>query len=322
MAIVSIEQYLYFIIFYFGFTTYYHIHPLLSTSWETCTGQGSDAQFSAKTNFFRYRLSPFVSGCVYTAYLYYIFKLIPESSTARSQTTSPGCFPSCWRDTAAGRMGLVVFGFAFCIATITQLINVVTIGWHRDLCVRHSSKFVMYGMYILGHLGFLARAGVFLFVAVLMFRALATPVDSSHSTVANALNLLLPTKGGQVTLFAVGLGLIVYGLFAVLNSVYKYFPTPPPSRRQDGEHTEEEEQSFGLRAFKKWAGFRNKVISPWLEEGERAVVEKGKRRERNSGGQGAQPGYFDFKPRNVNGWWTWGMRSKQEGQEGHETLPV
>jgi hypothetical protein len=33
--------------------------------WEAFTGQGSDKSFSKKKNFFRYRLSPFVSGLVY-----------------------------------------------------------------------------------------------------------------------------------------------------------------------------------------------------------------------------------------------------------------
>lgn len=31
-------------------------------------GQGSDAEFSGVKNFFRFRISPFVSGAVYTAY--------------------------------------------------------------------------------------------------------------------------------------------------------------------------------------------------------------------------------------------------------------
>ncbi|RUP23027.1 hypothetical protein BC936DRAFT_139048, partial [Jimgerdemannia flammicorona] len=113
--------------------------------WEAITGQGSDAQFSAKKNFFRYRLSPFVSACVYAGYLYYIAKLIPIVQDDRDEEDSPGCFPACWRDTALGRAGLVAIGVAFCIATLTQLINAFTANWHGDLRVRHMSKIEMYG---------------------------------------------------------------------------------------------------------------------------------------------------------------------------------
>jgi hypothetical protein len=44
--------------------------------WECFTFQGADATFSPFKNFFAYRLSPFVSGCVYIAYSYYIIKIL------------------------------------------------------------------------------------------------------------------------------------------------------------------------------------------------------------------------------------------------------
>ncbi|RUP42398.1 hypothetical protein BC936DRAFT_138267 [Jimgerdemannia flammicorona] len=269
--------------------------------WEAITGQGADAQFSAKKNFFRYRLSPFVSGCVYTAYLYYIIKLIPMASQSRSEVGSPGCFPSCWRDSGLGRAGLVLFGIAFSIATVTQLINTLTVGWHRDLRVRHSHPIIKYGIYTLGHAGFLARAGVFLFVAVLMFHALAVPVDSTHSTVANALNFLLPTTAGKVLMFMLGIGLIFFGLFAILNSAYKYFPTPPPSREQDRsrEGEEEEARKPGIwRKVTKWAGYTDQPKSPFeIEENEKVERE---RSDKVENGHKADGGYFNFRSRGDN----------------------
>ncbi|RUS33138.1 hypothetical protein BC938DRAFT_472905 [Jimgerdemannia flammicorona] len=132
----------------------------------------------------------------------------------------------------------------------------------------------------LGHAGFLARAGVSLFVAVLMFRALAAPVDSTHSTVANALNVLLPTTSGKVFMFVLEVGLILFGLFAILDSAYKYFPMPPPSREQDGS-LEGERKRRMWRAVTKWAGYTDQPKSPFeIEEGE-MYMEKVKRERRD-----------------------------------------
>ena len=41
--------------------------------------QGSHPCYSSFTNFFRFRLSPLVSGAVYCAYLGYIIVLIPKA---------------------------------------------------------------------------------------------------------------------------------------------------------------------------------------------------------------------------------------------------
>lgn len=42
----------------------------------THAGQGYDATFSSKKNFFKYRVSPFVSGAVYVTYLVFICKMV------------------------------------------------------------------------------------------------------------------------------------------------------------------------------------------------------------------------------------------------------
>ncbi|OZJ04919.1 hypothetical protein BZG36_02636 [Bifiguratus adelaidae] len=199
--------------------------------WEAFTGQGSDATFGKFKNFFRYRFSPLVSGCVYVAYMYYIIKLIPLSGEDRNKSSqNGGCFPTCWGYSAIGRFGLVIFGIAFTIASLTQFQNAFGKRWHRDLDVHHRSSFVMYGVYTLGHIGFFARAGVFLFVAILLFKAVKGEVDTRYSTIANALNQLVDSRVGQVFMIILGTGLCVYAVFAILNARYKYFPTPPPSR--------------------------------------------------------------------------------------------
>ncbi|KAF1797991.1 hypothetical protein FB192DRAFT_1476557, partial [Mucor lusitanicus] len=204
--------------------------------WEGLTGQGYDALCSHFGNFFRARLSPIVSGIVYLVYLVYIGKLLTQTREERMNSTSQstGCFPSCWAssDQWVYRMAVGVFGVAFVIAFITQAQNGFSNRWHKDLKTEdRSSKAEKYIVYALGHLGFLARAGVFMFVAVFMFKTLRHPtMVSERDAFSDAINQVISVHGGYIGLWFLGIGLILFGVFAVLNSYYKYFPTPPPSR--------------------------------------------------------------------------------------------
>ena len=68
-----------------------------------------------------------------------------------------------------------------------------------------------------GHIGFIGRAGVFVFVAVLFFRLIsnASVNSSDATTIGNGLAQLQKNHGGRACLFILGFFLIVYGLFAV-----------------------------------------------------------------------------------------------------------
>lgn len=68
-----------------------------------------------------------------------------------------------------------------------------------------------------GHIGFLGRAGVFLFVGVLFFRLIANPSinNSNETTIGNGLAQLQTNRGGRACLFILGFFLIIYGTFAV-----------------------------------------------------------------------------------------------------------
>lgn len=79
-----------------------------------------------------------------------------------STLQSTGCFPSCWAssDQWVYRMAVGVFGVAFVIAFITQAQNGFSNRWHKDLKAEDQSRAEKYIVYALGHLGFLARAGV------------------------------------------------------------------------------------------------------------------------------------------------------------------
>lgn len=67
------------------------------------------------------RLSPFVSGCVYTAYAYFVTTLIPKSRDEKYNADRNSSFPNNWHNSTAGKVGLVFFGIAFVAATLVQL---------------------------------------------------------------------------------------------------------------------------------------------------------------------------------------------------------
>lgn len=70
-----------------------------------------------------------------------------------------------------------------------------------------------------------------MFVAVFMFKTLRHPtMTSERDAFSDAINQVISVHGGYIGLWFLGIGLILFGVFAVLNSYYKYFPTPPPSR--------------------------------------------------------------------------------------------
>ncbi|KAL3162116.1 hypothetical protein ABBQ32_009828 [Trebouxia sp. C0010 RCD-2024] len=187
--------------------------------WEGITGQGSDDAFGPYKNFFRYRLSPLVSGTVYTAYGIFVITLIPRFKNIED-ADSQGSFPNSWRNSGIGKFGLAVFGLAFLIATITQLQAALTRNFHYDM-KDDLPKWLMWTVIVTGHIGFIGRAGVFLFVAILFFRLISdeSVADPNTTTIGNGLAQLQKSHGGRACLFILGFVLIVYGAFAVCCSL-------------------------------------------------------------------------------------------------------
>lgn len=97
---------------------------------EGSLGTGTDPETAAWKNFFRYRLSPFVSGGVYTAYFVYVVFLLSKDKQERLEAQHGHAFPNSWRGSATGGLGLVLLGVAFLAATGSQLENTFSSGWH------------------------------------------------------------------------------------------------------------------------------------------------------------------------------------------------
>ncbi|KAI8387963.1 uncharacterized protein BYT42DRAFT_558423 [Radiomyces spectabilis] len=202
--------------------------------WEAFTGQGSDASFGKKKNFFRYRLSPFVSGCVYSAYTYYVVMMIFETSADQQNLASSKTFPASWTDSALGKAGISLLGIAFIIACITQIINAVTGSFINDLKTSepNARRWEAIIVHTAGRIGFGARAAVFGSMSGFFWDSLAQRNESGQQNmVAAAINKLATNKGGKFFMIIMGVGLVDYALFAISNAYYKYFPTPPPTRR-------------------------------------------------------------------------------------------
>ncbi|KAI8469725.1 MAG: hypothetical protein J3K34DRAFT_521879 [Monoraphidium minutum] len=211
---------------------------------EALAGQGYDAEFSAAKNFFKYRLSPAVSGGVYCSYMAFLINAMhivtvegpSDARLAAANAQRSEGWPNSWRFSTAGRVGLALVGLAFLIATAIQLQGVLTRGWHRDYRqpTGRWGKRAVAAVFTLGHVGFAGRAGAFLAMAVFFLKdaAGADDVDHSSSMVANALMQLQASPALRAVLFVIGALLVTYGAFAAASAAgAREFPTPPPSRR-------------------------------------------------------------------------------------------
>lgn len=204
---------------------------------EAATGQGYDAEYSRAKNFFRFRLSPFVSGIVYCAYLVFILSILAKMAQGQDFEGSDNSdFTTSWRQSGVGKFGLCILGIAFLAAFLVQLDWVVRGQWHTDYR-SDMPRWAKHCVFAAGHLGCLGRGAVFLAVSVLFFKEVAntyqpnTPGGQQETTIANALSQLRGNDAMRGVLWVMGLLLIVYGGFAVVSSWARVFPTPPPSRR-------------------------------------------------------------------------------------------
>ncbi|KAI8373216.1 uncharacterized protein BYT42DRAFT_579614 [Radiomyces spectabilis] len=208
-----------------------------------------DAASGKKGNFFRYRLSPFVSGCVYTAYFYYVVQMIYQTEDEQQQLASSKEFPASWTKSGIGRAGIGILGIAFIIACITQLVNAITGNFIPDLRTSEpgSRKWEAFIVHWSGRIGFGGRAIMFGTMSGFFWDSLAKRNESGRQNmVAAAISKLANASGGKFFMVILGLGLIIYALFAISNAYYKYFPTPPPSRRPLYALDEDEALNFGI----------------------------------------------------------------------------
>jgi hypothetical protein len=203
--------------------------------WEAITGQGSDASFSKKKNFFRYRLSPFVSGLVYSAYTYYVIRMIFQTEEEQQVSASSNTFPASWTKSQLGKAGIGILAIAFMIAFTTQIINAVTGNFIKDLRTSepNARKWEAFIVHMFGRVGFGGRAALFGTMAGFFWDSLATANESGDKNmVAAAINKLANSGGGRFFMVVLGVSLVIYAVFAVSNAYYKYFPTPPPTRQE------------------------------------------------------------------------------------------
>lgn len=203
--------------------------------WEAITGQGSDASFSKKKNFFRYRLSPFVSGLVYTAYAYYVIHMIFQTEEEQQVSASSKTFPSSWTESGIGKAGIVLLGIAFMIAFLTQMINAIKAPFIKDLKTSEpdARRWEAFLVHTMGRIGFFGRAVLFGTLSGFFWDSLAQRNESGEKNmVAAAVSKLANTAGGRFLMVVLGVCLVIYACFAVSNAYYKYFPTPPPTRQE------------------------------------------------------------------------------------------
>ncbi|KAF6251191.1 hypothetical protein COO60DRAFT_1562294 [Scenedesmus sp. NREL 46B-D3] len=224
---------------------------------EALLGQGYDAGFSNKKNFFKFRVSPFVSGAVYCSYLVFIVELLHKEVTDAPPSPAKETWPATWRHTSLGKAGLTLLGIAFLIATCIQLQGVFSKQWHKDYR-ENAPRWLMRIIFTIGHFGFAGRGAAFLAMAIMFFKDVSDADDVNHtsSMVANALQQLEANRGLRAVLIIIGVLLIMYGTFAVLSSWGRQFPTRAPSRQRvvpadqlpDDEDEDDDKEGVDIRA--------------------------------------------------------------------------
>lgn len=208
---------------------------LLYVTWryiETVFKQGSTPQLSKWQNFFRYRLSPFVSGTIYLLYAIVLIDILVQSDSIHNgQDVNGSCFPSCWANTVGGKIGLFFVALALFIAFITQMIQTIWAPYMTELNEDISStskRPIYYLMQVIGRLGFLGRAILFILVAIVFAQVLIgvkINQDQRLYTMAQALNYWAANTAGRIVLIVMGALLIIYGIFAFLCTGFRQFPT-------------------------------------------------------------------------------------------------
>ncbi|TPX63727.1 hypothetical protein SpCBS45565_g06424 [Spizellomyces sp. 'palustris'] len=132
----------------------------------------------------------------------------------------------------AGSSLLFILLIAFSLACAIQLQNALTKKWHYEInWEKCKTKYERWVILVTGHVGYAGRAGIFLFVGVLMFKTLNHPVQQSGDTMSDGLQQLLKTEVGTVFMMIIGIMTTFYGLYAILCCWYRHFPTPPPTGR-------------------------------------------------------------------------------------------
>lgn len=159
--------------------------------------------------------------------------MIYQTNEEQQKTASSNEFPASFTDTTVGSAFVGVFGVAFMIAFATQIQNAVTGNFIPDLktSAPDARKWEARIVNLSGRIGFGGRAAMFGTLSGFFWDSLAKRNESGNvNVVAAAISKLATHDGGKAFMVLLGLGLIIYGLFAIANAYYKYFPTPPPSR--------------------------------------------------------------------------------------------
>ncbi|KAG1459959.1 hypothetical protein G6F56_006052 [Rhizopus delemar] len=161
--------------------------------------------------------------------------MIFQTEQEQQASASSDTFPASWTESAIGRAGVALLGIAFLIAFITQMINAVKAPFINDLktSAPNARRWEAFIIHWMGRIGFFGRAALFGTMSGFFWDSLAKRNESGDKNmVAAAVGKLATTEGGRFFMGLLGVCLVIYALFAVLNAHYKYFPTPPPTRQE------------------------------------------------------------------------------------------
>ncbi len=130
-----------------------------------------------------------------------VFRIVADDSPPPSDASNGTCSGlDCWTQTTLGKVGLCLIGIGFVCASLSQLVPGFTGRFKRELDPRKIAqrRWERMAVYVLGHVGILSRALVFLACAVLFFRSVAIVgyMRLTRSTPVNYLNVCFSIHSG------------------------------------------------------------------------------------------------------------------------------
>jgi len=174
--------------------------------------KGSDAKGLAQ------RAGYLVSAVSYGALILPAYQLLTSKPTSGQQTGNPRGITAQLMSKPYGLALVYLFGLFWAVASISQLVTAFTASFMRDLKMSKMSAAERKWAKIIGRIGYAARGVVYGVLAIFIFQAARTYNPQQAQGIDGALLKLAQGPYGQLTLGAVALGLILFGIYSVLSA--------------------------------------------------------------------------------------------------------
>lgn len=179
----------------------------------------SEIKIGRISKFFRFRLSPFVSGIMYIVYSVYIIKTL-------QRIVKEDNYIEQWKTSILGLIGLGFLGLGFISASISQFAIVLQMRFLQEFCLMEMNVYLIIIIVITGTIGFLGRAILFALISTGLIQIIFLNITTNNSNYYYiGFHLLQSTDLGRLYLTLLGTCLLLYSIFLFISIFKRDFPT-------------------------------------------------------------------------------------------------